>query len=165
MQFRQFLSGLFAVAVIAGVSPAALADDYHRTLVLNEGAGEFTIEGVNPTDRVVLELVNPNNVPVTFRTTQNLGNQKEWLIPANSRQVVSFVYTQPFSDDVNFVVENPGGVAISQGTLWRRPSAANAERPVAYGQSGATTTTQSQQNAQPDTNQSDMQQNSVRGYW
>jgi hypothetical protein len=145
---RKFILGSILSLVLLGstMNVDVFAETFQQSILLNQGAGKFNIGDLGIGDDVVLNLVNPTNQPLTFRTTENLGNEQCWTVPPNSSRVVSFAYTRPFDDDVEFVVEGPaGGTPIAQGTLI---PAHYGQRPVSYPTTGG-----------------GMHQQSVRGYW
>lgn len=133
MNRRAIFAGLLTLTLMGGMVPSAMAEIFERTLILGPGAGQFAIEDLGVGDSMVLNLVNPTNQPLVFETTENLGNQKTWTVPANSSIVVDFTYTRPFDDDIEFVVKPtaPGAAAIATGVLIPRGV---GERPAAVQQ-------------------------------
>ncbi len=121
MTRKTLMASLLALTLTGSMMTAAFAEIFQRSLTLDQGAGQFTVSDLGVGDTLVLRLVNPTNRALTFETTQNLGNQKSWLVPANSTATVEFVYTRPFDDDVEFVVRDPAqtGVEIAHGTFMR----------------------------------------------
>lgn len=86
-----------------------------KTLVLAPGQGQFSIDNLGLFNRLDLTLINPTDEPLKFETTQRLGEEKSWVIPAHSEQVVSMRYTHPFSDEVKFLVSQEPGYAMAHG--------------------------------------------------
>lgn len=109
---------LSLLMLVGSFVPAAMAEIFQRTILMGPGAGQFAIGDLGVGDTVVLTLVNPTNQPLTFETTQNIANQKNWTVAPNSQQTVEFTYTKPFDDDVEFAITSAGGpTPIAQGTL------------------------------------------------
>lgn len=129
MNYKRILAGLLGILFAGSIMSSALAEIFHRTLILGPGAGEFTVGDLGIGDTMVLTLVNPTNQPLTFETTQNLGNEKSWTVQPNSSRIVEFTYARPFDDDVEFVVRGPAGPPIATGTMIRLQP---AERPAAF---------------------------------
>jgi hypothetical protein len=86
-----------------------------KTLVLEPGQGQFSIDNLGAWNRVVLTLINPTDTPLVFETTQRVGKEQSWTIPAHSQQVVSYRYNNPFSDEVKFLVSQEPGYAMAHG--------------------------------------------------
>ncbi len=95
-----------------------IGERFERTIRLGPNmVGELNIEDLGIGDQVTLHLQNPTNGPLTFRTTQPLGADKNWVVPAGSTRTINFTYTRPFSDSVDFVVIDNAGATVAQGVL------------------------------------------------
>lgn len=86
-----------------------------KTLVLEPGQGQFSIDNLGVGNQLVMTLINPTDTPLVFETTQRLGQEKSWTIPAHSQRCVSMRYTHPFSDEVKFLVSQEPGYAMAHG--------------------------------------------------
>lgn len=120
MKTKTLLTGLLTLAMTVTLTTGAMAQEqFQGTVTLGPNmVGEFVIEDLGVGDEVILTLVNPTNQPLTFSTTEQLGEEASWTVPANSQRTVSFTYNRPFDDDVEFLVMDPGGTRISQGVLF-----------------------------------------------
>ncbi|HEY9745353.1 MAG TPA: hypothetical protein V6C99_03960 [Oculatellaceae cyanobacterium] len=87
----------------------------HKTLTLHPGQGQFSIDNLGPWNTLVLNLINPTDEPLVFETTQRLGKEQSWVIPAHSERTVSYTYTNFFSDEVKFLVYQEPGYAMAHG--------------------------------------------------
>lgn len=161
MKRQTWFAGLLSVVLfVALTAPAAWAEIFHRTITLGPGAGNFAIGDLGVGDSVVLTLVNPTNRPLVFETTENIGNNKSWTVPANGRVTVDYTYTKPFDDDVEFVVKEVGGPdspVVARGTFI--PAGMGAQdQPAAFQQ-------QPQVQNGMQMRQMGPQVDHVRGYW
>lgn len=86
-----------------------------KTLVLEPGQGQFSIDNLGPWNKLELTLINPTDTPLVFETTQRLGKEQSFTVPAHSQRVVSYRYTNPFSDEVKFLVSQEPGYAMAHG--------------------------------------------------
>ncbi len=157
-----FLSlGLSMVMSIFMTNPAmALNDDVAATLTMTrQGAGEFVVDDLDVGDTLILTLVNPTNKPLQFETTENVFNQKSFVVPANSQRVVTFNYTKPFSDDVTYVIREvaPSNVEVARNVLIHRETTTQTTQtgPNQYTETQTTRTTTTQTGGTTN----------VRGYW
>ncbi len=111
---------VLSLAVSIGIASAAFAQqDFQGTITLGPNmVGQFSTQDLNLGDTVTLTLVNPTNEPLTFQTTDRLGTNMSWAVPANSQRVVSFEYTRPFGADVEYMVQDQHNLTISRGILF-----------------------------------------------
>ncbi len=74
------------------------------SITLEPGRGQISMDHLSVGDNVVLTLVNPTDLPMRFETTQRLGSEKVWMVPAKSSKVVTYVHTNPVNDEVKYFV-------------------------------------------------------------
>ena len=117
MRKRMLRLGLLSAALSVLITTAAMAKTFERTIIMGPGAGNFQIGNLGMNDTLVLTLVNPTDVPLTFQTTQQLGPEKSWTIAPRSQSTISYNYEQAFSNDVSFLVTQPSGAVVAQGVL------------------------------------------------
>lgn len=150
--------------------------DEEKILTLTPGRGVFSIDSLAVGDRITMTLVNPTGVPLRFDTVQRLGQDYSWLVPANSQQTVSFIYTQPFSDEVKFqVYQDPMNAVAANTALSQQAVAASSMQQSqvtsssvieheniqsTYSSVPASSTASSSVSQQQETRRS-----TVRGYW
>lgn len=170
MKKQTVISGLLSLVLLGTLTPAAMAEIFQRTITLAPGGGNFAIGDLGIGDEVVLTLVNPTNKPLTFETTENIGNEKSWLVPANNKVTVNFKYTKPFDDDVEFVVKDLSSTnaEVARGTFI---PAHMGERTTSYQQQTTVRQNQTTTPMQPTVRETgstmtetETQQN-VRGFW
>lgn len=116
---KSVLAGALGLALSLGLASNAFAEDVSATIRLDQAGqmGQAALPGVNIGDEVTLTLINPTNQPLQFHTDEAIGPEESWLVPANSQRVITFTYTQPFSDDMEYHVVDPMGNTVSQGLL------------------------------------------------
>lgn len=89
-----------------------------KSLTMTPGPGQFSADHLHFGRQVVITLYNPNEYPMRFDTTQRLGKDYSWVIPANSQRTVAFRYWNPVSDEVKFLsYQDPSSLVISQGSV------------------------------------------------
>lgn len=148
-----------------------------KSLTLTPGSGQFSGDHLHFGRQVVITLYNPNAYAMRFDTSQRLGKDYSWVVPANSQRTVSFKYWNPFSDEVKFLTyQDPASLVISNGNVSQPPESTaligppapqTAAEPV-YQQTPNTPAQEmigppSAQQAQETPRQHG--QSSVRGYW
>lgn len=142
------------------------ADAEVKTITLEPGHGQFSIDSLALGDTVVINLVNPTANPLRFETVQRIGQEYSWIVAPHSQQSVSFVYTHPFSDEVKFLVYQEPSNAIAQINSLRTQQTASSSQIQTMPQSGV-----SSMGATADTSVQSQQTNvyesrsTVRGYW
>lgn len=152
--------------------PGAVA----KSLTLTPGTGQFSADHLHFGRQVVLTLYNPNPYPMRFDTTQRLGKDYSWVVPANSQRTVAFRYWNPVSDEVKFLTyQDPSSLVISQGRVTQPQTEAIIGPQPSVSSLESTSTqpanTSSQeligppqpQNAQPPMRT--QAKSAVRGYW
>ena len=113
-------------ADVAPVQPAFWGDVETKTLVMEPGRGQFTLDKVGMGDTVQLTLVNTSNLPMRFETTQRLGREHEWVVPAHSSKIVSYRFNNPLNDEVKFMVSaDPTAALALQAQQMTAPVATN----------------------------------------
>lgn len=89
-----------------------------KSITLTPGSGQFSADHLHFGRQVVLTLYNPNSYPMRFDTSQRIGRDYSWVVPANAQRTVAFRYWNPFSDEVKFLTyQDPGSLAVSQGRV------------------------------------------------
>lgn len=82
-------------------------------ITLEPGRGQISMDDLGIGDNVVLTLVNPTDLPLRFETTQRLGSEKVWIVPAKSTKVVNYVHTNPVNDEVKYFVTVDPSAAVA----------------------------------------------------
>lgn len=100
-------------ADVAPAQPAFWGDVETKTLVMEPGRGQFSLDNVGMGDVVQLTLVNTSNLPMRFETTQRLGREHEWIVPARSTKIVSYRFNNPVNDEVKFMVSADPTAALA----------------------------------------------------
>lgn len=96
---------LLSTVLLAGVSSNLLAnaDGYKRTITLQpNGSGSIYDSNMYVGDTIRLDLVNPTDRTLTFRTTRQIGPEKSFTVAPNSTRRVSFKYRR-FADSVDYI--------------------------------------------------------------
>jgi len=97
-----------------------------KYMTMTPGSGQFSADHLRFGRQVVITLYNPNNYPMRFDTTQRLGKDYSWVIPANSQRTVSFRYWNPVSDEVKFLTyQDPSSLVVTQGSV-KQPESSTA---------------------------------------
>jgi hypothetical protein len=73
-----------------------------KTVALQPGTGEISLDGLRRRGEVQLTLVNPSATPLQFETIGRSGGQKVAVIPAHSQKTVIFDHKN--GNDVKFFV-------------------------------------------------------------
>lgn len=143
-----------------------------KSLTMTPGAGQFSADHLHVGRQVVITLYNPNDYAMRFDTSQRLGKDYSWVVPANSQRTVSFRYWNPVSDEVKFLqYQDPSSLVISQGEVKQPASEAALIGPPAPAVSEATPIypqPPSYMPAQPIGPQpapANQGKSAVRGYW
>lgn len=98
-----------------------------KSLTLTPGSGQFSGDHLRFGRQVVITLYNPNSYAMRFDTSQRLGKDYSWSVPANSQRTVAFKFWNPFSDEVKFLTyQDPASLAILNGNVSQPPQEATA---------------------------------------
>lgn len=121
MKYMKLAAGLLTLAVSVGIGTNAFADVVQKTITMNQSANAVSFQDVEVGDTLQMTLINPTNDTLVFQTNQRLGNDLSWTVPPNSSRTIVYTYTQPFDQNVQFMVVNPsggsGGNIIAQGLM------------------------------------------------
>lgn len=139
----------------------------YKDLTLEPGAGQFGYDHLALGDRLVLTLINPTNNPLRFETSQRLGAEQAIVVPAHSQQTISYIYTNPVSDEVKFLVyQEPSSAVAANTDYFNQQQAAAAIPTVTQSQSSVSSDMSSQVNTSASSSQNVTQSRStVRGFW
>jgi hypothetical protein len=140
-----------------------------KSLTLEPGSGQFSGDKLGFGSQVVITLYNPNPYAMRFDTTQRLGKEYSWVVPANSQRTVAFRYWNPFSDEVKFLsYQDPSSLVIAQGRVSQPVTEAAVGPPAPEAQAVTTPSPESTVPNKAAEEQPPMQTQSksaVRGYW
>lgn len=75
-----------------------------KTVTIEPGNHQISLDGLGWRDRVNLTLVNPSSTPLQFETTQRWGKQVVAVVAPHSQQVVSFKQSRPITHEVRYAV-------------------------------------------------------------
>jgi hypothetical protein len=157
------LSGNVVTNVATTENPRLWGNVESKTLTLEPGRGQISLDNVGINDAVQLTLINPTNTPMHFETTKRLGQEVSLVVPPNSQSVVSFRFNKPLSDEVEFLVYQDPSAAIAQAEA----NIAAAQMPAQTATTVEQQTTQTSSTIEPAQPQQPpvQQQSTVRGFW
>lgn len=86
-----------------------------KTVTMEPGFRQISLDGLGWRDRVHLTLVNPSSTPLQFETTQRWGKQVVAVVPPHSQDVLTFTQSRPISHEIRYVVMQQPDNAIATG--------------------------------------------------
>jgi len=84
-----------------------------KTVTIEPGNHQISLDGVKNRDKVNLTLVNPSATPLQFETTQRWGKQVVAVIPPHSQQAITFTKARPLTHEIRYFVMQQPSNAIS----------------------------------------------------
>jgi hypothetical protein len=101
-----------------------------KTITLQPGTGEISLDGLRRRGEAQLTLVNPSATPLQFETIGRSGGQKMAVIPAHSQKTVSFEHKN--GNDIKFfVMQQPdNAIATNQDYATQQAAAVATEQNV-----------------------------------
>jgi hypothetical protein len=138
-----------------------------KTVTLEPGFNQMSLDHLHWGDRISLTLVNPTNVPLQFETVQRWGTQRAVVVPPHSQQFLSYTHSRPFTHEEKFNVMGEPNAAISDNqTLLNQQAASTVPQysTATTSTNSTETTTTPAAGVMPPSPQ-ETRSSTVRGYW
>lgn len=84
-----------------------------KTIVIEPGNGQISLDGLGRRDKVNLTLVNPSATPLQFETTERRGTQTVSVVPPHTQQMLIFSPDRSGHEIKFFVMQQPANAVAS----------------------------------------------------